>query len=91
MEEGIPHGGWVPKGRKTEAGPLPWKYQMQEMPTTDYPPMKGKNVLDSDGRLIISHGELTGDRKAPGSWPRGTISPGYILTLTNSPFPLLLS
>ena len=37
IELGIPHGGWLPKGRKTEAGRLPAKYQLQEMPTDSYP------------------------------------------------------
>jgi hypothetical protein len=60
IELGIPQGGWVPKGRKTEAGPLPAKYQMQEMPTGDYPPRTEQNVVESDGTLIVSHGELTG-------------------------------
>ena len=23
---GIPHGGWCPKGRRSEAGPIPLKY-----------------------------------------------------------------
>ena len=32
----IPYGGWVPKGRKTEEGPLSDKYQLQEMPTGQY-------------------------------------------------------
>lgn len=60
IELGIPHGGWVPKGRKTERGSLPAKYQLQEMPTTNYPARTEQNVKDSDGTLIISHGELTG-------------------------------
>ena len=60
MAHGIPHGGWIPKGRKTEGGPLPTKYQLQEMPTNSYPERTEKNVVDSDGTLIISHGELTG-------------------------------
>jgi hypothetical protein len=60
IEHGIPHGGWIPKGRKTEAGPLPEEYQLQEMPTDSYPKRTEKNVIDSDGTLIISHGELTG-------------------------------
>jgi len=37
IEFDIPHGGWTPKGRKTEDGVLPDKYQLQEMPTTSYP------------------------------------------------------
>jgi hypothetical protein len=57
---GIPHGGWIPKGRITEEGPLPDKYQMQEMPTDSYPKRTEQNVIDSDGTLIISHGSLTG-------------------------------
>jgi len=60
IAHGIPHGGWIPKGRKTEAGRLSTKYQLQEMPTNSYPERTEKNVVDSDGTLIISHGNLTG-------------------------------
>ena len=56
----LPHGGWVPKGRLAEDGPLPGKYQLQEMPTTNYPKRTEQNVIDSDGTLIITHGKLTG-------------------------------
>jgi hypothetical protein len=60
IELGIPHGGWVPKGRLAEDGPIHDKYQLQEMPTDSYETRTEKNVIDSDGTLIISHGELTG-------------------------------
>ncbi|MFO7601761.1 MAG: putative molybdenum carrier protein [Candidatus Desulfacyla sp.] len=53
-------GGWVPKGRKAEDGPVPAKYQLQEMPTASYPKRTEQNVMDSDGTLILSHGKLTG-------------------------------
>jgi hypothetical protein len=53
---GIPHGGWISKGRKAEDGPLPDKYQLQEMPTDSYPERTEQNVVDSEGTLIISHG-----------------------------------
>jgi hypothetical protein len=56
---GIPHGGWIPKGRKTEAGRLHNKYQMKEMPTDSYAKRTEQNVKDSDGTLIISHGPLS--------------------------------
>jgi hypothetical protein len=56
---GIPHGGWIPKGRLTEKGPLPDKYELTEMPGTIYALRTEQNVIDSDGTLIISHGELT--------------------------------
>ncbi len=57
---GIPHGGWIPKGRLTEEGPLPEKYQLSEMPTASYPKRTEQNVIDSDGTLIVSHGKLSG-------------------------------
>lgn len=57
---GIPHGGWIPKGRLTENGPLEAKYQLQEMETANYNKRTEQNVIDSHGTLIISHGMLTG-------------------------------
>ena len=56
----IPHGGWIPKGRLAEDGPLPDKYQLQEMPTSSYPKRTEQNVIDSDGTLIFSRGKPTG-------------------------------
>ncbi len=60
IQMNIPHGGWIPKGRLTEDGPLPKKYDLQEMPTKSYPKRTEKNIIESDGTLIISHGTLTG-------------------------------
>jgi len=60
IQMGIPHGGWIPKGRLAENGPLDPKYLLQEMPTASYPKRTEKNVLDSTGTLIISHGPLSG-------------------------------
>ena len=60
---GIPHGGWIPKGRLTEAGPLPDKYNFQEMHTEDYLERTKQNVLDSDGTVVFSHGDLEGGSK----------------------------
>jgi len=56
----IPHGGWIPKGRKTEDGTLPEIYRIKEMPTASYPKRTEQNVIDSDGTLIIARGKLTG-------------------------------
>jgi hypothetical protein len=60
IELGIPHGGWIPKGRKTENGTLADKYELREMPTSSYSKRTEQNVIDSDGALIISHGDLSG-------------------------------
>ena len=58
IESGIPHGGWIPKGRKTENGRLPDKYQLKEMATSSYPKRTEQNIIDSHGTLIISNGKL---------------------------------
>ncbi len=59
----IPHGGWIPKGRLAEDGPISNKYNLQEMPTASYRKRTEQNVIDSDGTLILSHGKLTGGSK----------------------------
>jgi hypothetical protein len=59
----VAHGGWIPKGRLTEDGPLPAEYNLQEMPTKNYSKRTEQNVIDSDGTLILSHGKLTGGSK----------------------------
>ena len=45
----IPHGGWIPKGRKTKDGLLPDKYQLQEMPTASYPTVQSSNNSGNSG------------------------------------------
>ncbi len=61
---GIAHGGWVPKGRLAEDGPLPETYRMRETASAAYSERTERNVIDSDGTLIISRGELTGGSEA---------------------------
>ena len=56
----IPHGGWVPKGRLAEDGPIPERYHLREIGIPSYEQRTEQNVIDSDGTLIISHGSLTG-------------------------------
>jgi hypothetical protein len=60
IKHNIPHGGAIPKGRMTENGVLPEKYNLTEMATKSYPKRTEKNVVDSDGTVIFTHGRLTG-------------------------------
>jgi hypothetical protein len=60
MELGIPHGGWLPRGRKTEDGPLADRYALQELDSARYRDRTEKNILESDATLVISFGPLTG-------------------------------
>lgn len=56
----FPHGGWIQKGRRIKGGVLPDKYELREMPLPGYKDRIERNVLDSDGTAIFSHGKLTG-------------------------------
>jgi hypothetical protein len=56
----LPHGGWIPKGRLAEDGPIPARYHLTEMPTKSHPKRTERNVIESDGTLIVSHGKLKG-------------------------------
>ena len=57
IENGIPHGGWCPKGRRAEDGPIEARYQLQETPSSDHSQRTEWNVRDSDGTVIFSIGE----------------------------------
>ncbi|HUW38608.1 MAG TPA: putative molybdenum carrier protein [Rhodocyclaceae bacterium] len=59
LEHGLPHGGWCPKGRIAEDGPLDSRYALQETESAGYRQRTRQNVIDSDGTLILNCGELT--------------------------------
>lgn len=56
----IPAGGWCPKGRRAEDGPIPDRYPLRETPSEEYGQRTAWNVRDSDGTLIIAPDPLTG-------------------------------
>ncbi len=63
LELGIPCGGWCPRGRWSEAGPIDEHYPLTESPSADPAERTERNVRDADGTLIIALGggeNLTG-------------------------------
>ena len=56
----LPHGGWCPKGRRSEDGTIPDKYQLQETVARDYIACTGANALEADATVIFTQGPLTG-------------------------------
>ncbi len=60
VSHGIEHGGWVPRGRRAEDGPVPLAYSLTETKTSRYAERTRSNVLDSDGTLIICEGRPSG-------------------------------
>ena len=59
MEAGIPIGGFCPKGRLAEDGTIPEIYPLEELESPESHCRTEKNVIDSDGTLILNKGELT--------------------------------
>ena len=57
---GIPRGGWCPKGRKAEDGPIPERYPVAETESAAYEERTRRNVGDSDATLILAPGPLSG-------------------------------
>jgi hypothetical protein len=84
IKYGFPHGGWVPKGRLTESGPLPEKYKLKEMPTASYPKRTEQNAKDSDGTVIISRGKLTGGSKATMKFAKKIRKPWFHIDLNEA-------
>ncbi len=54
LESGIPCGGWCPKGRKSEDGPIDARYPLEETASVKYSVRTEKNVRESDGTLVLT-------------------------------------
>jgi hypothetical protein len=87
LKYNIPYGGWIPKGRKTEAGPLPSRYRLSVMPTSDYKDRTLQNILDSQGTVILYHGRLMGGSRLTRELAKTQEKPYIAVNLvTHDPF-----
>ena len=53
----VPHGGWCPKGRKSEDGAIDPRYLLAETPTSGYLERTEWNIRDSNVTLIFTLAE----------------------------------
>lgn len=60
MALGIPHGGWCPRGRRAEDGPIPTHYQVHETASSEYRVRTEQNVIAADATLILYQEPLQG-------------------------------
>lgn len=58
LELGNPCGGWCPKDRAAEDGPIPKRYPMHQL-EGGYAQRTRRNVAESDGTLILYRGALS--------------------------------
>ena len=54
IANGIVHGGWCPKGRKSETGPIDARYHLAETPGSGYLERNEWNVRDSDATVVFT-------------------------------------
>src|SRR3990172_4511968 len=87
---GLPCGGWCPRGRKAEDGPIDPRYPMEETPSDDYAERTEWNVRDADGTLVLTRGEPSGGTAFTIATARRGRSPLLVLDLDRNPHPPLL-
>ncbi len=59
-ELGLAAGGWCPRGRRAEDGPIPQSYPLKETQSANYKTRTRMNVADSDATLILTLGPPMG-------------------------------
>lgn len=60
LEAGLPCGGWCPRGRLAEDGPIDVRFPLQETPSADPVQRTHWNVRDSDATLVLLRGAPSG-------------------------------
>jgi hypothetical protein len=61
IQHGFEHGGWCPRDRRAEDGPIPSAYELHETDSPEYVERTEQNVVDSDATLIVARErELSG-------------------------------
>jgi hypothetical protein len=59
LDLGFEVGGYCPRGRRADDGPIDDKYPLLETQSAAYPPRTRLNVLRSDATLLLRRGPLT--------------------------------
>ncbi len=77
----VPHGGWCPRGRKAEDGPIHTKYLLQETKSAGYLERTRQNVFESDGTLIVNLGKVEGGTLATAKLAQDLGKPHLVVQL----------
>ena len=54
----LEHGGWCPKNRKAEDGPISHRYSLTETGDAEYAARTELNIRHADGTLILVRGDM---------------------------------
>jgi hypothetical protein len=84
---GIPCGGWCPKGRTAENGPIPAHYPMTETEDAEYGERTRRNVVDADGVLVLYAHSLDAGTRHTLNLAADFGKPSLTVDLTRDPDP----
>jgi hypothetical protein len=87
LELHLPCGGWCPKGRRAEDGPLDTRYPLTETPWWGYPQRTEWNVRDSDGTLVLTSGRADRGTQLTIELAARLRKPCLVLNLAEQPSP----
>ena len=80
----IPHGGWCPKGRRSDDGPIDLRYALNETDTDEYAPRTKKNVEESDGTLVLNLGKMDGGTLKTFKYAKGIGKAYFVVQMEGS-------
>jgi len=82
----LPVGGWCPKGRLAEDGPIPAHYPLQEIDSPAYARRTEQNVIEGDGTLILAtHKNLKGGTALTLHLAQKQAKPHLVVNLLDQP------
>lgn len=86
LEYGLDYGGWVPRGRQDETGPIPKRFAgLRETESRDGTERTRRNVRTSDALLVVSHGPVRDGTLVALQEATDTAKPSLSLDLVGTP------
>jgi hypothetical protein len=87
MATGTDAGGWCPRGRLAEDGVIPRRYPVNELDSEAYADRTERNVIDSDGTLVLNLGELADGTLHTVELAKSHEKPVIVLQMEQNPDP----
>jgi hypothetical protein len=85
LELALPCGGWCPRGRRAEDGPLPARYPLEETCSAAYAPRTRRNVREADATLVLCRGPVRGGTALTIEAARRRGKPCHVVDLAEEP------
>ncbi len=81
LAAGLPCGGWCPRGRRAEDGPIATRYPLTQTERPDYETRTRRNVDDADATLVITLGAVEGGTALTVAYARQVGKPLLLIDL----------